>query len=118
MKYKKRYLILIIISLIILPILGVLITIGLNSDYLIKRYILLILIALFIFFANYLIFIFIKKRKQNNRKLKKKIKIILSIVYALYVLGAMSFVFILYGPYDGFRTWLITTAMQTKDHQY
>ena len=37
---------------------------------------------------------------------------------AIYALGCSSFLFILYGPNDTFRTWLITTAMTTMNHQY
>mgnify|MGYP006874631442 CR=1 FL=1 len=35
-----------------------------------------------------------------------------------YVVGCTSFITILYGPYEKFRTWLITTAMGTMNHQY
>lgn len=44
--------------------------------------------------------------------------LVISILLGLYVLGCSSFLFILYGPYDTFRTWLITTAMATMNHQY
>ena len=47
--------------------------------------------------------------------IKKKIVIIFS---SLFVIGIASFLFLLYGPYAGFREWLITTAMSTMNHQY
>ena len=39
-------------------------------------------------------------------------------VATIYILGCSSFLFLLYGPYDNFRTWLISTAMSTMNHQY
>ena len=35
-----------------------------------------------------------------------------------YILGCVGFVTLLYGPNDKFKNWLITTAMQTMNHQY
>ena len=37
---------------------------------------------------------------------------------SFYVVGCIAFVILLYGPNDRFRNWLITTAMQTMNHQY
>ena len=34
------------------------------------------------------------------------------------ILGIGTVIFLLYGPYSGFREWLITTAMTTMRHQY
>lgn len=120
MNKKRMSFITIILCLLLLPCLGVLITIGFNSHYLITEVIHYCLmgvagIALPIFV--YAIVVFFKNRKASNR-LKKYKKVLLSILFSLYVLGCSGFVFILYGPYDGFRTWLITTAMQTMNHQY
>ena len=44
-------------------------------------------------------------------------KIIITIVI-LGIIGVASLAFLLYGPYAGFREWLITTAMTTMTHQY
>ena len=33
-------------------------------------------------------------------------------------IGVATGLFLLYGPYSGFREWLITTAMTTRSHQY
>ena len=54
-----------------------------------------------------------KKLRQMNKK--KKIIITISIIL---VLGLLSGLFLLYGPYAGFRNFWITTAMTTKSHQY
>ena len=57
----------------------------------------------------------IKKRGKHSRKKGKTILKILIILIALLVCTGL---FLLYGPYDGFRNWLITTAMTTMNHQY
>ena len=55
----------------------------------------------------------IKGRKK--RKFKNKIRVIILI---MILLPMFSGVFLLYGPYDGFRNFWITTAMTTMNHQY
>ena len=54
-----------------------------------------------------------KKKKKNN--IAKKIFIILAI---LAVIGGSTVGILLYGPYNGFRDWLITSAMTTMTHQW
>ena len=54
-----------------------------------------------------------KRKKKGN--VLKKIFITLCI---LAILGVGSLGFLLYGPYHGFRDWLITTAMTTMTHQW
>ena len=54
------------------------------------------------------------KIKVKNRKKR----IIVSIIVSIVVIGVGSVAFLLYGPYNGFREWLITTAMTTMNHQY
>ena len=58
-----------------------------------------------------------KKNVENkkNNKIWKKILIVISIII---VIGVLSVGILLYGPYSGFRDWLITTAMTTMSHQY
>ena len=46
---------------------------------------------------------------------KKKILIVL---ISIFMVGLGSGLFLMYGPYNGFRNWLITTAMTTMNHQY
>ena len=36
----------------------------------------------------------------------------------VYIIGCIIFALLLYGPNDRFKNWLITTAMQTMNHQY
>lgn len=54
------------------------------------------------------------RRKKNNNKRDNVFSIILGICDAV----AITVLFLLYGPYSGFRNWLITTAMSTMKHQY
>lgn len=56
-----------------------------------------------------------KKDKSNKMKLWKKLLII---CLTLAIIGLSSGIFLLYGPWGGFRNWLITTAMTTLSHQY
>lgn len=54
----------------------------------------------------------VKKKKMKTSK-----KVLIGIIIFL-VLSVSGFAFLLYGPYSGFRNWLITTAMTTMNHQY
>ena len=56
--------------------------------------------------------------KTNKSKKQKIISVVTKVVATIYILGCSSFLFLLYGPYDNFRTWLISTAMSTMNHQY
>ena len=67
------------------------------------------------------------EKKDTNVKKSKKVKRakrkctfakILLVVLILSLIGIMSLLFLLYGPWSGFRDWLITTAMSSMRHQY
>ena len=52
---------------------------------------------------------------KNKMSIKKKtITILVSFIIIIIVI----FIFLLYGPYNRFRNWLITTAMTTMNHQW
>ncbi len=55
--------------------------------------------------------------KSKKAKHKKK-KILLITLLSIIITSISSGLFLLYGPYNGFRNWLITTAMSTMSHQY
>lgn len=55
------------------------------------------------------------KKNKPKRNILKKIGITLAI---LIIIGISSLGILLYGPYAGFRDWLITTAMTTMTHQW
>ena len=59
-----------------------------------------------------------KENKKEKKKMKKGIKITLIIITSFIAIGIATGLFLLYGPYKGFREWLITTAMTTQSHQY
>lgn len=54
------------------------------------------------------------KKEKNTNKRDNIFMIILSIGDVI----AITVLFLLYGPYNGFRDWLVTTAMGTMNHQY
>ena len=56
-----------------------------------------------------------KKVKEMSIGKFNKIIIILISFFITFLLGGL---FLLYGPFDKVRTWLITTAMTTMNHQY
>ena len=61
------------------------------------------------------------KALQNEQKVKNKKnrwKKILIVLIILAIMGISTGGFLLYGPWAGFRDWLITTAMTTMTHQY
>ena len=65
-----------------------------------------------------------KEKQTNNqretppKKKKNTLKKIFITLCVLFVLGVSSLGILLYGPYNGFRDWLITTAMTTMTHQW
>lgn len=119
MNTKKKGIIFLWVSIFIIFTSLTFFIIGCNSSYLVtdifRRIALAILILACILFA-YSIFLIVRFR--FSKSLKKVKMLVISILLGLYVLGCSSFLFILYGPYDTFRTWLITTAMATMNHQY
>lgn len=66
----------------------------------------------------------VKTEQNNNQPQKKKskkgkiIKKILLVLVILFVLGVSTIGILLYGPYNGFRDWLITTGMTSMTHQW
>lgn len=53
--------------------------------------------------------------KFKKWSLKKKI---MMFVGGFFILGISAFLFLFYGPWDGFRNFWITSAMTTMNHQY
>lgn len=120
-KKKKLGFKLALISMLLLPALQVLFVIGCNTKYLIRMpffVIICILIVLLLVTLIYGINIFVKNRSANKRRLKKWLRNVLCIFIGLYVIGCIVFIILLYGPNERFRTWYITTGMQTMNHQY
>ena len=55
-----------------------------------------------------------KKRRRRGSPLTRFLKA----MFNLGTIGIIVVMFLLYGPYIGFREWLVTTAMTTMTHQY
>ena len=107
------------IPLIMIPILFLLTVISLHTKRLVKvpfNYISCVLLSIFIYL--FIIGLFKIKKSKKSSKRKKTSNIIGNIIITIYILGCFGFTFLLYGPYDNFRTWLISTAMSTMNHQY
>jgi len=120
-KQKKIGFKIILISSLFIPLFEVFIIIGFNSNQLIKKWIMVLLIViLFLLIVGLIIGLklFYDNYASNKRKIKKWLKNLLIIFMVIYILGCTSFVVLLYGPYKGFKEWLITTAMKTMNHQY
>lgn len=120
-KLKKLGFILILISALLLPGMQVLFIIGCNSKFLLKMpfFILICILNVLLIIALIIgIILYTKNRNSNKRKLRKWLKVIMTIFMVCYITGCIAFITLLYSPYEKFRTWLITTAMATMDHQY
>ena len=59
-----------------------------------------------------------KKEKKDKSTKSIKIKNFFSVMFLLGSLGIFAGLTLLYGPWNGFRDWLITSAMTTMSHQY
>ena len=119
---KGKKIIFRIIPIILIPILCVLTIISTHSKRLITNTvsnIIYIILALLIYL--FIVGIFILKRKGKKTKKSKGKKVLSAIKYIvtiLYVAGCITFIVLLYGPNKSFKNWLISTAMQTMNHQY
>ena len=59
-----------------------------------------------------------KKIKNNTEHRNINIKNFFSVIFLLGSIGIFILLTLLYGPWGGFRDWLVTTAMTTMTHQY
>ena len=58
------------------------------------------------------------KVKKDKSQKKGKISACFNIIISLFITGLCIGLLLLYGPYNKFRAWYITTAMTTMTHQY
>ena len=54
-------------------------------------------------------------KRREKRKLRSRI---FTAIISLFLIGILSVAFLLYGPYNGFRDWLITVGMTSMTHQW
>lgn len=62
-----------------------------------------------------------RKSSKNTKKREKKSNWAAKLFTTLFTLGTLGIIVVLtllYGPWNGFREWLVTTAMTTMTHQY
>lgn len=119
MNLKKKGLIFLWISLFVFFTNLVFFVIGCHTHRLVKMpwFIgTIILLVLSIAAIGFSIYLMVKHRKCKAKK--KIVAWIICVLVGLYSLGCTTFLFLLYGPYNGFRDWLVTTAMGTMTHQY
>ncbi len=117
--YRKLGVILLILSLLMMPLFTYLFIISLHSTRLISDSLSSVVLALAIFsvflFIYSLITIFTSPREK---KMKLIPKILLIVFFTGYIGISSSVMVLLYGPYTGFKDWLVTTAMTTLSHKY
>lgn len=121
-KQKKYGLHLILIVLVFVPIFITLLMIGQHSNELISKNMLNILYVLTGICSGLIIIggiLYLKNIKiKYISRINKIFKYIYMFFMTIYILCCATFLFLLYGPINDFRDWLVTTAMATKDHQY
>ena len=108
------------LPIIMIPILFCLTIISTHSTRLVIipiNYFVYILLSLFVYLLIVGFFIIKKNKMKSNKKSKIK-KVFISLLLALYLISCSAGLFLLYGPYDNFRTWFISTSMSTMSHQY
>lgn len=109
-----------VLPIILIPILGSASIVSTHSTRLIIKpinYIVYILFSLVVYLLIVGFFVLRKREKKKTKKAKIK-RVILATIATIYVLCACSCLFLLYGPYDKFRVWFISTSMSTMKHQY
>ena len=114
-KVKSKFL---IISLFFLPITVCLFIVSLFSNNLINKPLSIVMLVLSILFVFLVIAGIVLSIKNKTKNFKLSTKIILSILFVIYYSCASIVMVLLYGPYDQVRSFLITSAMTTMEHQY
>ncbi len=121
MKKRKGYKI-IYISILLIVLFTSLYIVSIHSHTLLNGTMSLILWTLNIISMLLLVYGIVKvsnnKKEKTTKKLKLIPKIFLGLFISFYTVGACSILFLLYGPYNGFRDWLVTSAMTTLSHKY
>ena len=106
------------ISLFLLISNIVLFVIGVHSNRLINTFFKWFSLLIIIICLAYISMFIYRLIKNRNNILKIKKNIIITSLLGFYLLLCISFLVLLYGPNKTFRTWLITTAVNTMHHRY
>ncbi len=109
------------LGIFLFPLFSCLYIVSIYSDGLIseKMSLLVLLIAVFSLLMLIVGIVFIIIGKDTSKKrLRWPFKIILALFAICWTVGGYTVVTLLYWSGDGFKNWLITTAMTTMNHQY
>lgn len=118
-KYRKRALMMIVISSLFIPCCIVLLIISSHSTLLINDTITgIIQFLLGVLTGVFVVGMVLTIKRKYSIEFKSKKTIVYSAFMSLYIIGCVCFTFLLYGPYSGFRDWLVTTAMATMNHKH
>ena len=104
-KLKKLGFILILISALLLPGMQVLFIIGCNTKYLIRMpFFILVCILNILLLVGLIvgILLFNKHKKSNKRKIRKWLKVLMTIFMIFYIVGCIAFITILYKHFNYF----------------
>lgn len=116
---KKRIIFMITIGLFFIAACTVLLVVSSHSTLLINETIKNISqIVLGIASGLFLVGLFLYIKDYKKITLNKKNTVIYSVLMTTYIVGCVAFCGLLYGPYSGFRDWLVTTAMATMNHKH
>ncbi len=114
-KFSKTVKVLSYLSLFLIPVLSVLLVIYYQGGTLVPSILACIICvpleAAIFFLIGYLII----SKKTGRAVFVKKIPAVFA---GLVAVACVAFCVLLYGPFTGFKNWLVTTAMSTMSHQY
>lgn len=111
----------VVISTLFIPMLITFFIIGLHSNKLVTNTlhkVVFILLALFIIMFIIGIVKIINNKKTKHKRVKAIFKYIYATIMTFYIFGCTLLLFLLYGPINDFKDWLVTTAMATMDHKH
>lgn len=117
---KKLGRIFLIISSILFPLASSFYFVSVSSDDLIKPWlsIVLLFVSAVTFVLFFVGFYFLKLTKdQKGKKIKLSVKIAFTIFVIMYSIGGYTVVGLLYFN-EGFKTWLVTAAVNSMSHQH
>lgn len=107
---------------LLLPIVLVFFLIGFHSHALIPTwfhyFLFLLVFSLVSLLISSIVILMRSKKRKKKEKFSKKKTILFSSFIGLEVIGATTFLTLLYGPISTFRTFLISSAMTTMNHHY
>lgn len=109
-------------SLYFIPLFLSLFIVSRNSNDLLKEWMSVLLligtvISIWIAYLGFMM-IMLNKKVKTGRVYKRWFKSLAVFTLSVYIIAGLGFTTLLYGPYKGFREWLITRAMKSMNHQH